>query len=91
VQEYLYGKTTKFLSYNDFVNKELVLFSNSDNERSLPCLVDGEFTHREDTCVCVFSMRFIYTNHFRLHIFRLGVPTEKVLCVCTLLRNNWAV
>lgn len=40
-QEYLYGQSTKSLSYNDFVNKELVLFSNSDNERSIPCLVDG--------------------------------------------------
>lgn len=40
-QDYLYGQTTKYLSYNDFVNKELVLFSNSDNERSIPCLVDG--------------------------------------------------
>ncbi|XP_062330341.1 DNA topoisomerase 2-alpha isoform X2 [Osmerus eperlanus] len=40
-EEYLYGKATKCLSYNDFVMKELVLFSNSDNERSIPCLVDG--------------------------------------------------
>lgn len=40
-QDYLYGQSTKSLSYNDFVNKELVLFSNSDNERSIPCLVDG--------------------------------------------------
>lgn len=40
-EDYLYGQSTKFLSYNDFVNKELVLFSNSDNERSIPCLVDG--------------------------------------------------
>lgn len=41
IQDYLYGQATKHLSYNDFVNKELVLFSNSDNERSIPCLVDG--------------------------------------------------
>ncbi|XP_074519536.1 DNA topoisomerase 2-alpha [Halichoeres trimaculatus] len=40
-EDYLYGEATKSLSYNDFVNKELVLFSNSDNERSIPCLVDG--------------------------------------------------
>jgi len=37
---------TRFLpirsvSYSDFVNKELVLFSNLDNERSIPSLVDG--------------------------------------------------
>lgn len=41
LQDYLYGQSTKSLSYNDFVNKELVLYSNSDNERSIPCLVDG--------------------------------------------------
>uniref|UniRef100_A0A7M4E424 DNA topoisomerase 2 n=1 Tax=Crocodylus porosus TaxID=8502 RepID=A0A7M4E424_CROPO len=40
-EEYLYGKTVSNLTYNDFVNKELVLFSNSDNERSIPSLVDG--------------------------------------------------
>ncbi|XP_054716162.1 DNA topoisomerase 2-alpha-like [Uloborus diversus] len=38
---YLYGKDTTRVSYNDFVNKELILFSNMDNERSIPCLVDG--------------------------------------------------
>lgn len=38
---YLYEKETKAVSYTDFVNKELVLFSNCDNERSIPCMVDG--------------------------------------------------
>ncbi|KAK8401478.1 hypothetical protein O3P69_001004 [Scylla paramamosain] len=38
---YLYEKDTKSVTYTDFVNKELVLFSNLDNERSIPCLVDG--------------------------------------------------
>lgn len=38
---YLYGKDTKSVTYNDFVNKELILFSNMDNERSIPSLVDG--------------------------------------------------
>ncbi|KAM5135385.1 DNA topoisomerase 2-alpha [Mantella aurantiaca] len=40
-EEFLYGKSTKNLTYNDFINKELILFSNSDNERSIPSLVDG--------------------------------------------------
>merc|ERR1712241_690483 len=35
------GKETKAVNYTDFVNKELVLFSNMDNERSIPSLVDG--------------------------------------------------
>ncbi|XP_070571021.1 DNA topoisomerase 2-alpha-like isoform X2 [Ptychodera flava] len=38
---YLYNKDTNYISYNDFVNKELVLFSNADNERSIPSMVDG--------------------------------------------------
>ena len=38
---YLYEKDTKAINYTDFVNKELVLFSNLDNERSIPSLVDG--------------------------------------------------
>ena len=38
---YLYQKETKAVNYADFVNKELVLFSNMDNERSIPSLVDG--------------------------------------------------
>ncbi len=29
------------MSYSDFINKELVLFSNTDNERSIPSLMDG--------------------------------------------------
>ncbi len=38
---YLYGKDTRAVTYQDFVNQELVLFSNMDNERSIPSLVDG--------------------------------------------------
>ena len=41
---YLYGKDTQTVSYTDFVNKELILFSNADNERSIPSLVDGKST-----------------------------------------------
>lgn len=40
-EEYLYDKDTHAVSFKDFVNKELVLFSNADNERSIPSLVDG--------------------------------------------------
>ncbi|XP_049538029.1 DNA topoisomerase 2 [Anopheles darlingi] len=40
-ERYLYTKTTKAISYKDFVNLELVLFSNSDNVRSIPCMLDG--------------------------------------------------
>jgi DNA topoisomerase II len=40
-ERYLYTKTTKEVSYSDFVNLELVLFSNTDNIRSIPSIVDG--------------------------------------------------
>lgn len=39
---YLYEKDTRRVTYRDFVNKELILFSNADNERSIPSLVDGK-------------------------------------------------
>ncbi|XP_015240259.1 PREDICTED: DNA topoisomerase 2-alpha-like [Cyprinodon variegatus] len=54
-EDYLYGQATKSLSYNDFVNKELVLFSNSDNERSIPCLVDGLKPGQRKVLYCCFK------------------------------------
>ena len=39
--KYLYTKDTKEISYAEFVNLELILFSNTDNVRSIPCAVDG--------------------------------------------------
>ncbi|XP_041462217.1 DNA topoisomerase 2-alpha-like isoform X1 [Lytechinus variegatus] len=38
---YLYNKDTRRITYEDFINKELVLFSNMDNERSIPSMLDG--------------------------------------------------
>ncbi|XP_072216502.1 DNA topoisomerase 2-beta-like [Excalfactoria chinensis] len=40
-EPFLYGPATTHLTYNDFINEELILFSDSDNERSIPSLVDG--------------------------------------------------
>ncbi|XP_048487438.1 DNA topoisomerase 2 isoform X1 [Plutella xylostella] len=40
-ERYLYTKETKAVTYSDFVNLELVLFSNGDNIRSIPSMVDG--------------------------------------------------
>jgi len=33
--------SSKSISYNDFVNKELILFSMADNMRSIPSVIDG--------------------------------------------------
>jgi len=38
---YLYNKDTRTVSYSDFINRELILFSNSDLSRSIPSLMDG--------------------------------------------------
>ncbi|KAJ8404372.1 hypothetical protein AAFF_G00341450 [Aldrovandia affinis] len=54
-EDYLYGQATKSLSYHDFVNKELVLYSNSDNERSIPCLVDGMKPGQRKVLFCCFK------------------------------------
>lgn len=40
-EQYLYTKTTKAVTYAEFINLELVLFSNADNVRSIPSVVDG--------------------------------------------------
>lgn len=38
---FLYEKGTREVSYSDFVNKDLVIFSCSDCERSIPSVMDG--------------------------------------------------
>lgn len=38
-EDFLYGRQTETISYKDFVDRELILFSNMDNERSIPSLV----------------------------------------------------
>lgn len=40
-ESFLYGEQTSSISYSEFINKELILFSNADNERSIPNMVDG--------------------------------------------------
>ncbi len=40
-ESFLYAAQTGAISYADFINKELILFSNMDNERSIPSIVDG--------------------------------------------------
>lgn len=47
----LYGKETRAISYHDFIHKELVLFSNLDNERSIPCVVDGFKPGQRKVCL----------------------------------------
>ena len=40
-EAFLYGSGTTHITFSEFINKEFVQFSNSDNERSLPSAIDG--------------------------------------------------
>ncbi|XP_077291439.1 DNA topoisomerase 2 isoform X2 [Arctopsyche grandis] len=40
-ERYLYTKDLRSVTYSDFINLELVLFSNGDNIRSIPSMIDG--------------------------------------------------
>ena len=62
---YLYGSQTRSITYGDFINKELILFSNMDNERSIPCLVDGKF--------------LFVKSYFTLDRFLQELPVEESL------------
>ena len=74
--EYLYGKNTRSVTFTDFINKELVWFSNCDNERSIPSMVDGlkpgqrkvcalpRFSHVFPRLSTTFLFFFIYFSPF---------------------------
>lgn len=66
---YLYEKDTKSVNYSDFINKELVLFSNADNERSLPCLVDGFKPGQRKVSLCIL-VSHLYATTREYVIFR---------------------
>ncbi|XP_076242907.1 DNA topoisomerase 2 [Calliopsis andreniformis] len=40
-ERFLYEKDTRTVTFSDFINVELVLYSNYDNVRSIPSMVDG--------------------------------------------------
>ena len=68
---YLYGKDTQSVTYTDFVNKELILFSNADNERSIPSIVDGNpvLTYFEGiTTLCLYLLIFSSYAQLRMHL-----------------------
>ena len=59
----MYGENIDFITYSDFINKELILFSNMDNERSIPSMVDGELEHD-------LSISYQYDDG----VYRGGIP-----------------
>ncbi|PKA63063.1 DNA topoisomerase 2 [Apostasia shenzhenica] len=49
----------KLISYSDFVNKELILFSLADLQRSIPSMVDGLKPGQRKILFCSFKRNFI--------------------------------
>jgi len=47
------------VSYSDFVNKELILFSNADNLRSIPSLMDGLKPGQRKIMYCCFKKNIV--------------------------------
>ncbi|GLJ21974.1 hypothetical protein SUGI_0411630 [Cryptomeria japonica] len=49
----------KLISYKDFVNKELILFSRADLQRSIPSVVDGLKPGQRKILFCCFKRNFV--------------------------------
>lgn len=88
-QQFLYGTATKHLTYNDFINKELILFSNSDNERSIPSLVDGKLTIYYDllehSLLLFFKLEIWFESQY------VQVENRRLLYFCLLSFICWGV
>ena len=53
---YLYNKETKKVTYSEFINRELILFSNMDVERSIPSMVDGKYFSPTLVSICLLAV-----------------------------------
>ena len=49
--------TESDVTHEDFIHKELIHFSNSDNKRSLPCLIDGLKVSHRKILFCAFKKK----------------------------------
>ncbi|KAM3733934.1 hypothetical protein ACB098_11G175300 [Castanea mollissima] len=52
-------QTGKLIKYSDFVNKELILFSMADLQRSIPSMVDGLKPGQRKILFCSFKRNFV--------------------------------
>jgi DNA topoisomerase-2 len=83
-ESYLYGSETDVVTYSDFVNKELVQFSNADNERSIPSIVDGELI------VCILPEGSKMNSQWS-HSHWWAIPANKgfkFTCNCELMKYS---
>ncbi|CAL8088140.1 unnamed protein product [Calicophoron daubneyi] len=69
-EPYLYGKETHAVSYHDFIHKELVLFSNLDNERSIPSMVDGLKPGQRKTFAATLFVADCLSVLYTIHIVK---------------------
>ncbi|URE10379.1 hypothetical protein MUK42_03933 [Musa troglodytarum] len=49
----------KLIKYSDFINKELILFSRADLQRSIPSMVDGLKPGQRKILFCAFKRNFV--------------------------------
>lgn len=52
-------QSEKLIKYSDFVNKELILFSMADLQRSIPSMVDGLKPGQRKILFCSFKRNFV--------------------------------
>ncbi|CAK9861911.1 unnamed protein product [Sphagnum jensenii] len=52
-------QTMEVIKYNDFVNRELILFSMADLSRSIPSMVDGLKPSQQKFLFCAFKRNFV--------------------------------
>jgi hypothetical protein len=52
-------QTMEVIKYNDFVNRELILFSMADLSRSIPSVVDGLKPSQRKILFCAFKRNFV--------------------------------
>ena len=57
--------TESDVTHEDFIRKELIHFSNSDNKRSLPCLIDGLKVSHRKILFCAFKKNYIKKLEWR--------------------------
>ena len=58
----LYTAERRVLSYKDFINKELVMFSYVDLERSVPSLVDGGYFCCGSLKISIFLANLVFLS-----------------------------
>jgi hypothetical protein len=56
----------KQVKYSDFINKELILFSMADLQRSIPSMVDGLKPGQRKILFCSFKRNFVKEAKVRL-------------------------